>query len=199
MLGRREGIVSSEFREQIEESLPQDKVYPPLQLVKPVKLDIGCGNAKLDGYTGVDAFTGADIKAEMWSIPLEDGSVEEIYSSHALEHVPMGQVHATLVEWCRLLKPEGKLVLQVPNFDYVAKFWLTHKPEEHAWAEMIVFGNQAHPGEFHKCAFTPMGLQGDLQQAGFVVDQVGIVWLYSQETLQALAHKPGLEHSESGK
>lgn len=156
-----------------------------------MKLDIGCGNQKIDGFTGVDAYVEADgiVKAEMWELPYRDGEIEEIYSSHALEHVPIVRVQPTMKEWWRVLCPGGKLTLQVPNMDYVARFWLTHKPEEHSWAEMIIFGNQAHPGEFHKCAFTPMGLQGDLQQCGFVVDQIGIVWAYNQETLQAIAHK----------
>lgn len=155
-----------------------------------MKLDIGCGTQKLEGYTGVDAFVETDIKAQMWEIPLADGSVEEIYSSHALEHVEMKMVQPTLKEWLRLLNPGGTLLLQVPNLDYCAKFWLTHKPEEHLWAESIMFGNQAHEGEFHKCGFTAMGLQGDLQQCGFIVDQIAIAWSYNQETLQAKARKP---------
>jgi predicted SAM-dependent methyltransferase len=177
--------MSSEFRDQLEEALPQDRVYP-----SPLKLDIGCGTQKLEGYIGVDAYVETDIKAEMWAIPLGDGTVDEIYSSHALEHVPMAQVQPTLREWLRILRPGGTLVLQVPNLDYAARFWLTHKPDEHAWAEMILFGNQAHAGEFHKCGFTPMGIQGDLQQSGFIVDQVAILWAYNQETLQAKARKP---------
>ena len=155
-----------------------------------MKLDIGCGNAKLEGYVGVDAYVDGEsyIKSDMWHIPLEDGSVEEIFSSHALEHVAMSLVPATLKEWNRLLVPGGKLTLLVPNFDYVARYWLTGPDRE--WAEMIVFGNQAHGGEFHKSAFTPMGLQGDLQNAGFLVEQVAVVWAYNQETLQAMAKKP---------
>jgi predicted SAM-dependent methyltransferase len=164
-----------------------------MAFAKGVRLDIGCGNQKLEGYLGVDAYVDTDVKAEMWNIPMADGSADEIYSSHALEHVPMAKVQITLKEWMRLLKPGAKLLLQVPNLDYAARFWLTHKPEEHSWAEMILFGNQAHDGEFHKCGFTPMGLQGDLQQCGFVVDQIAIVWAYSQETLQAYAHKPPVE------
>lgn len=162
-----------------------------------VKLDIGCGAQKVEGYTGVDAYVDTDIKADMWNIPMNAGTVDEIYSSHALEHVPGMKVQETLKEWFRLLKPGGKLLLQVPNMDYVARFWLTHKPEDHAWAEAIVFGNQAHEGEFHKSGFTPMGLQGDLQVSGFIVDQVAIVWAYNQETLQALAHKPEEETAEA--
>jgi len=164
-----------------------------------MKLDIGCGNQKAEGYTGVDAYVETDIKAEMWEIPLEDASVEGIYSSHALEHVPMAKVQQVLQEWFRLLQPGGALVLQVPNLDYAARFWLTHKLEDHAWAEQILFGNQAHEGEFHKCGFTPLGLQGDLQQAGFIVDQIAILWAYNQETLQARARKPekGQENAET--
>ena len=153
-----------------------------------MKLDIGCGSQKLDGYIGVDAYVETDIKAQMWEIPLGDGEVEEIYSSHTLEHVPIALVQPTLKEWFRLLKPGGILLLQVPNMDYVARYWLDGP--DRSWAKMITFGNQVHEGEFHKCGFTSMGLQEDLQACGFIVDQIAIIWAYNQETLQAHARKP---------
>jgi len=157
-----------------------------------VKLDIGCGKYRHEGYTGVDAYVETDIKADMWKVPLEDESVEEIFSRHALEHVPMAKVNETLKEWYRLLVPGGKVVLLVPNMDYIARFWLTHKPDEHGWAEAILFGNQEHEGEYHKSAFTPLGLQGDLQNAGFIVDSVEILWDADQETIRANARKPNV-------
>ena len=154
-----------------------------------MKLDIGCGNQKAEGYIGIDPFIeGADCKAQMWELPYQDNEVEGIYSSHALEHAPMGKVQPTLKEWFRVLKPGGTLLLQVPNMDYVARYWLTGP--DRTWAEAMAFGNQEHEGEFHKCGFTPMGLQGDLQQCGFIVDQVALIWAYNQETLQARARKP---------
>lgn len=155
---------------------------------KLLKLDIGAGNAPRDStYTTVDAYTDADIKAEAWDIPLEDNSVDEIWSSHMLEHLPMARVPEALREWFRILKVGGRAEIQVPNMDYIAKYWLTG--ENRQWAEMIIFGNQAHEGEFHKCAFTPGLIRGDLEAAGFIVKRVEIVMAYSQETILAVVHK----------
>ena len=158
--------------------------------MKSLKLDIGCGAQKRDeDYTGVDAHVdGADVKAEMWALPFGDATVDSIWSSHALEHVPMTQVPVTLKEWWRVMKPGRRVIVQVPNFDYVAKYWLTGP--DRAWAEAMVFGHQAHAGEFHKCAFTSATLRADLEAAGFKVQRVELRWSHGQETLQAVAEKP---------
>src|ERR1035437_398855 len=114
-----------------------------------MKLDIGAGPIRhAADFTTVDAFTGADVNAQMWALPFPDGSVDEIWSSHALEHVPLERVAPTLAEWFRVLRPGGTAVIQVPNLDYAARYWLDHPGE--TWALQIIFGNQAHEGEFHR-------------------------------------------------
>jgi predicted SAM-dependent methyltransferase len=123
----------------------------------------------------------------MWDLPFEDNSIEEIYSSHALEHVAISKVPETLREWFRVLKPGGKAIIQVPDFNYVAKYWLTGM--DRTWAEEMIFGNQAHEGEFHKCAFTHELLKGDLEAAGFEVRRVEMRWSHNQDTLQAVCCK----------
>lgn len=155
-----------------------------------MKLDIGAGPFKRDeDYTSVDAnHPDADIKAPMWAIPLPDDSVQAIWSSHALEHVQMTKVPETLKEWYRLLKPGGLAIIQVPNFDYVARYWLTGP--DRGWAEAMVFGMQRDEGDFHRCAFTSAGLKADCEAAGFTVKRVEMRWNHNQETLQAVCVKP---------
>lgn len=155
-----------------------------------MKLDIGAGANRRDtDYKTVDLyFEGADYKAPMWEIPLPDASVEAIWAEHCLEHIPMAKVPPTLKEWHRLLRPDCRAIVSVPNLDYVAKYWLTGG--DRAWAEMMMFGNQMHEGEFHKCGFTAALLRADLEAAGFKVLRVEIRWTHSQETLQAVAVKP---------
>lgn len=156
-----------------------------------IKLDVGgCGGAGKRGedYLSVDIAEEADIKAEAWDIPLADGDVDEIWSSHTLEHVGIYKVAPTLAEWFRVLKTKGRLIVQVPNFDYVARYWLTGP--DRAWAEAMVFGHQANKGEFHKCAFTGATLRADLEAAGFEVRNISLKWTHNQETLQATCIKP---------
>jgi len=153
-----------------------------------LKLDLGCGQYKRgEDYIGVDKFVDSGVKAHLGALPFKENSIDAIWSSHALEHFPMGEINGILKEWNRVLKPLKRAIIQVPNFDYVARYWFTG--ENRQWAEMMVFGNQAHEGEFHKSAFTANTLRGDLEAAGFEVLRVEYVWNHSQETLQAVAQK----------
>lgn len=155
-----------------------------------IKLDIGGGGKETkrgEDFISVD-IKGGDVEAEMWKLPYDDDSVDMIWSSHALEHVGIYKVSQTLQEWRRVLKPGKTLILQVPNFDYVAKYWLTGP--DRPWAEAMVFGLQTDDGQYHKCAFTAASLRADLEAAGFEVKRVEMRWSHNQETLQAVAAKP---------
>lgn len=50
-------------------------------------------------------------------IPLEDGSVDVLFASEVLEHVP--NLLGTLLEIHRVLSPKGYLVGSVPNFSHI--------------------------------------------------------------------------------
>ena len=153
-----------------------------------MKLDIGAGNVRHgEGWTTVDLHTEADIKASMDKLPMDANSVEEIWSSHALEHQDDQKILATLKEWERVLKPGGKMTLQVPNLDYIARYWL--HGGDRSYAKQIIFGNQQHAGEYHKTGWNPAMLRADLEAAGFRVDKIEIVWDYAQETIRAEAVK----------
>ena len=157
--------------------------------MKLVKLDIGGGVYKRDGdYLAVDILGKTDVRAQMWALPFRDNSVDTIWSSHSLEHSGVYRVAQSLKEWHRVLKPGRRAIVQVPNFDYVAKYWLTGP--DRAWAEAMVFGTQSDDGQYHKCAFTAASLRADLEAAGFEVKRVEMRWSHSQETLQAVAVKP---------
>jgi len=156
----------------------------------PLKLDIGGGSGgkRDEDYISVDILPTADVVAPMWDIPYKDNSVDFIWSSHTLEHGSMYKVVPTLTEWLRILKPGHQAIIQVPDFDYVAKYWLTGT--DRVWAEAIVFGLQTDEGQYHKCAFTSASLRNDLVAVGFEVIRIELKWAYNQDTLQAVARKP---------
>lgn len=156
----------------------------------PLKLDIGGARVPYapEEYTTVDLFGETDVQADMGDLPFADDSVDAIWASHVLEHCPMGKVPAVLTEWLRVLKPGARAIIRVPDFDYVAKYWLTGP--DRSWAEAMVFGLQTDEGEYHKSAFTASLLRGDLEGVGFTVDRIEMRWTHNQETLQAVASKP---------
>jgi predicted SAM-dependent methyltransferase len=99
-----------------------------------VKLDLGGGQTAKEGFTNVDIWEGADVVHDLFTFPypFEDESVEEIHSSHFIEHLPMEYVEqggkrkdmlfAFVDECYRMLKKGGKLYLQFPNCTSIRAF-----------------------------------------------------------------------------
>ena len=82
----------------------------------PVKLELGSGRkCGKDGWTTVD-IRGADIEHDLRTgIPLKDNTVDAIYTSHMLEHIPYNDLIGFLVECRRVLKSGGYISVCVPN------------------------------------------------------------------------------------
>ncbi len=153
-----------------------------------MRLDIGGGNNPLPDYLSVDAFTGADVQAYMWALPFADGSVDEIYSSHALEHISKFQVVPTLEEWARVIKAEGRIIIRVPDLEWCVNKWLETKGD--GWDMAIIFGSQTqddgisiHEGEFHKTGFTRGLMLGYLRKAGLTLFRYEDLWTHEQKTM----------------
>ena len=85
-----------------------------------MKLDLGCGPNKAEGYVGVDIidFEGVDkvfdIGALNW--PLEDGSVDEARACHVLEHLTPVQRMNFFNELHRVLKVGGRCEIITPHW-----------------------------------------------------------------------------------
>ncbi len=157
---------------------------------KPLKLDIGGAASPYapDEYITVDIAPEADVVGDARALPFPDDSVDAIWASHILEHLAVVDVSVALGEFYRVLKPHARAIIRVPNFDYVARYWLTGA--DRPWAEAMVFGLQSSEGEFHKSAHTAGSIKADMEAAGFEVLRVEMRWTHNQETLQAVARKP---------
>ena len=165
-------------------------VLRPEALRTPLRLVLGGAASPYapDEYTTVDLHGDADVRGDITALPFADGVADAVWCSHVLEHLAIAEVPVALGEVMRVLAPGRRAVIRVPNFDYVAKYWLTGP--DRGWAEAMVFGLQDGPGEFHKSAFTAQIVQADLEAAGFEVLRVEMRWTHNQETLQAVARKP---------
>lgn len=83
-----------------------------------LKLDLGCGDRKQEGFFGVDKFktpsTDKVVDLMKFPWPWTDGSVSEVYSSHFFEHVPGRLRPKFMDELYRVLKKGGKATIVVP-------------------------------------------------------------------------------------
>jgi predicted SAM-dependent methyltransferase len=152
---------------------------PPLD---QIRLEIGAGGQPQRGYLHLDVdrngwhlefVRGAD------RLPFADNSVQEIYASHVLEHIPPYRLVSTLQEWHRILQPSGRVEVHVPNMSQLSKAFqegdVTRK-----WAVVAaLFGHVSanaaadHPdkitgGARHQSCFDFALLQWTLASAGFI-------------------------------
>jgi SAM-dependent methyltransferase len=70
---------------------------------------------KYEGWINVDfdAKYNPEVVADARTLPFEDNTVDELYSSHLLEH--FGYEEPVLEEWHRVLRPGGKITIVVPD------------------------------------------------------------------------------------
>jgi len=85
-----------------------------------IRLDVGCGKTCRKGYIGLDKdeTLKVDIVHDLENapIPIEEGVVDEIYTSHTLEHLSgLGYMHV-MNEFWRILKVGGEVKIIVPYF-----------------------------------------------------------------------------------
>jgi SAM-dependent methyltransferase len=93
-------------------------------------LDVGCGPNKVEGATGIDSIQSPGVDT-IWNLdqypwPFPDNHFDLIISNHAFEHLT--DVVMAITECYRILKPNGRLIINVPYFRNSDAFGdVTHK------------------------------------------------------------------------
>ena len=135
-----------------------------------LRLNLGCGHIALDGFINVDRreLPGVDIIAEAGKLPIEEGSVHEIYSAHLLEHFPQEELRRRLLPyWLSLLRPGGRFRVVVPDGEaMLTNLAARTYPFEHF--REVLFGGQDYKGDFHYNLLTPDSLAALLREAGLI-------------------------------
>lgn len=81
-----------------------------------MKINLGCGPKRLDGYLSCDLYSpDVDVRCDIRSLPFEDGSVSEVLFYHTIEHVPRADGVQALREIARVLKPAGRVAIETPD------------------------------------------------------------------------------------
>lgn len=128
-----------------------------------VKLDIGCGKNKREGFLGVDvrSFEGVDVVhdcgKDKW--PWDDSSVDEVHSSHMVEHLNAPERIHFVNELYRVLKPGSKASIIVPHWGScraygdlthqwppVSEFWFYYLDKQ--WREINAPHNDGYTCDF---------------------------------------------------
>ena len=142
-------------------------------------LDVGCGHmpyksivlgadSNVSNYIGMDlsdnrSYTDKpDITWDGVAIPLADRSVDCAMATEVLEHCPYPE--KTLTEICRVLKPEGTLLITVPFI------WMLHEV----------------PYDEHR--YTPFALKRLVESSGFKIIELNALGGWNASLAQFIAN-----------
>jgi len=159
--------------------------------VKGMKLDIGAGDpatgqeVQHTGYVlnDVEAYEGIDLVCNILNLDdyIDPEMCSVVRGSHILEHFTNTEVKTVLDAIYRLLEPDGKLEIIVPNLEWHSRL-ITEG--HHSDAVRYMFGGQLDAWDIHKTGFTGNLLYEKVTQAGFIVDE-----LLNETSLTLHAHK----------
>ncbi len=116
------------------------------------KLNLGCGNNRLDGYINVDSDPSLkpDLVADVCShYNFPDDSCDKILLLHCIEHIEERYHPTLLIELRRLLSKEGELVIAYPEFSKCAQNWLDNRHGKREFYKWTIYGRQSSKGDFH--------------------------------------------------
>lgn len=136
----------------------------PTSWLEGLRVDLGCGEAKEDGFVGVDRYPGAkvDVVSDLDDVlPFETSSVDHVRLSHSLEHVR--DVPAFMSEVYRILKDRGLVTVIAPygetTLDLSNPYHLNAITEQTA-RFLTDTPSSALPSEWYRFPFSePWGLQ----------------------------------------
>lgn len=136
---------------------------------KSVRLNVFSGDKYWPGFLNLDEYSSvADQKCDCRHIPMESDSVDEIHSIHGIEHIPRLDLENMLIDWHRILKRGGKLVIEVPCLNKIAENVV--KGEINLRLTVLgIFGDprDPKPGMMHQWCYSKEELTECLLQCGF--------------------------------
>lgn len=150
------------------------------------KLNLGCGNKPVRGYVNVDVFSGENVDEifNFDNIPYKANTISAIYSEHSLEHVSLEQTKAVLMEWKRVLKPGGELILKIPDLELCCKRYLEAPKKNNnyfntkKWFKYTIYGIQksqaGEPDEAqnHLAGYSKSEIKELLEEYGFIIQKI---------------------------
>jgi hypothetical protein len=157
-----------------------------MEMDKAMRLNIGCGHRVKDGYFNIDAVHSPKAPRApeliynfqfntegklIEPVPLDDGIADEIQAIHVFEHFYRWTCKAAAVEFHRLLKPGGLLILELPDLIKCCKNIVEGREGRHPdqlgrWG---LWGDPRDNNPFmvHPWGWGPEELMGFLGEHGF--------------------------------
>lgn len=133
-----------------------------------MKLHLGCGDDYIQGYVNVDLYAEkVDERFDALTIPYPDNTFDEVKAFHIIEHFDWFKGQEALKEWCRVLKPGGRLHIETPDFLESCRMFVNSDENTRVQLYGHFFSTAWLPGHQHLFLFTETQLSIQLGWAGF--------------------------------
>lgn len=128
-----------------------------------MRLNLGQNEWPISGFINIDIDpdTNPDVIADAAFLPYEDGSVDEIYAGHLLEHFDIEQ--DVLREWARVLRKGGKITICVPDIDKSLQAYRSGNMLP-SFLNQVVYGAKNRDQQNHHQIFTKEILRKQMEQ-----------------------------------
>lgn len=140
-----------------------------------MKLHLGCGKRRFEGWLNCDLHD-SDMDMDIRRLPFENDSVDEIMAIHVCEHFYVHEILGILQDWYRVLKPGGKMVLELPCLDKVLWHFAQGSPENMTLWPLYGDPSTHKDGEpaLHKWCWSKDQMRQLLKAVGFddVIEEV---------------------------
>ncbi len=105
------------------------KLAAPKEAPQPIRIDIGCGKNPAEGFDGLDSlkFGQKYVHDVRKGLPFKDNSVDEVRSSHFVEHLTGAERINFFNELYRVMKPGATATIITPH-----------------WAHECAYGDPTH-------------------------------------------------------
>jgi predicted SAM-dependent methyltransferase len=158
-------------------------------LARPLKLDpsrrnylnLGAADDHFEDYVAVDFFSrdtgyGADLR---YPLLIDAGVFDGIFTEHTLEHLSYEEVARILLECLRILKPDGRIRIIVPDLSL--------------FAENYARGNDTWFREWERLVLEPRGRKmiSNLEALSFVTQEYGHRSAWDMETMERFLARAG--------
>lgn len=142
------------------------KVLNKEKVSKLKKLNVGSGRDIRDEYINIDhrAIDGVDVVADLQDLPFKEGSIQEVFVSHVVEHFTERDAKRILRHWFALLKKGGKIRIIVPNIDVMARRYAEGSV---TWDELrgVILGAQDYSSDHHFNQFSLDSMENLVREA----------------------------------
>ena len=120
-------------------------------------INLGSGNSYVNNFINIDFFGNKMIDYGMdlrYPFKIESNSIDGIFSEHTFEHLSHLEVDNALSECCRILKPEAKIRIIVPDLSILIERYSSNDDEWfQKWHDLVLKDPSRH---YMKKYFTNM-------------------------------------------